>query len=955
MPRHCCIPGCKANYATTLKENNNAVVSTFIFPKEKEKLHKWLKAIPRENWTPTKSSVVCAKHFCDSEIIRYEEFSLSSGELKRLPLKHPKLSESAIPHIFPDLPKYLSFKQNKTRKNPEDRREAFRQQYVKEVDNFLHEDLISDFNDLKANFHTKICLFSWEVKVMENKFFFYLLNIDKCLSVNSTVIVDTDLHVKIFLKETELSPNKLKWVLPWDLKLQRWSQLENILSHYKANNVNSEELFTIQDLLRRGLELLSKAYSKCDEDDNFLHSTHLELLIDQLTQIVSNKNKYRPATIIMSFVIYSQSPACYNLIRDFFVLPHKRYLQSISSSLSVSPKDEENNKNYLLNICKNLTESEKVVSLLIDEIYVSSRMDYRAQSLVGSAENTSSKSDCQFAKTIATFMISSAFGNMSEVVKLWPVNNVTGIELTQKTKQILNFIQDCGFEVLCIITDNHSINSIMFKQLSDNGMWFSNPKDHNKIIFLLFDFVHIFKNIWKNWLNLKNIDNTFVFCDFETTTLKYAKFQVIKNVYESEKDHITKQAYKLNFKSLYPSSLERQKVHLADNVFHESTIACLKTIPDCKDTADFLQIIRQWWDIVNNRNFLKGTLKRNDWCKPFTDDSDCRLTFLESFVNWLDKWDKIENNNGHLSKQTFHAIKQSTVVLIEIIKYSFKNFSIKYLLPGKFTSENLEKRFGIYRLLSGSNYNVSADDVINAEKKIRIKHIFKNINPCFTLNDIKLQFSMLSESDIQESCDMDEVLLQKFIFILKTDYLKVSLIDESSKIYITGYASHVISKKLNGCQNCISLITVAKGQKTSNEYFDNLQRNGLSIATDRVGYIFFHMTSILQFIMQNKDIDKLFIQSNQQKKILCILTTKSVQSDFYYFDFLQTCLNCRQNQISLFNKICSVFSNILLNNYVKIKNNTIFELQKKKKYNEKRSLECEENNSQKKRKLMTFK
>jgi hypothetical protein len=44
-------------------------------------------------------------------------------------------------------------------------------------------------------------------------------------------------------------------------------------------------------------------------------------------------------------------------------------------------------------------------------------------------------------------------------------------------------------------------------------------------------------------------------------------------------------------------------------------------------------------------------------------------------------------------------------------------FSISYLLPGKFTTDKLEKRFGKYRLMAGYKYNVSFDDIMNAGKK----------------------------------------------------------------------------------------------------------------------------------------------------------------------------------------------------------------------------------------------
>jgi hypothetical protein len=52
-------------------------------------------------------------------------------------------------------------------------------------------------------------------------------------------------------------------------------------------------------------------------------------------------------------------------------------------------------------------------------------------------------------------------------------------------------------------------------------------------------------------------------------------------------------------------------------------------------------------------------------------------------------------------------------------------FSISYLLPGKFTTDKLEKRFGKYRLMAGYKYNVSFDDIMNAGKKNRLKYILK--------------------------------------------------------------------------------------------------------------------------------------------------------------------------------------------------------------------------------------
>ncbi|CAH1971001.1 unnamed protein product [Acanthoscelides obtectus] len=150
MPRRCCVPGCKGNYDTTLKAEDP--VSTFSFPKEQELLEKWIRAIPRKDWIPTKSSAVCANHFCDSDIVRFSEFTLPNGQINKIPLKYPKLNQNAVPSKFCNLPKYLSLETKAKRTDPEKRREAIIQRQEEGIENFLKTDIISSFSDLKENF-----------------------------------------------------------------------------------------------------------------------------------------------------------------------------------------------------------------------------------------------------------------------------------------------------------------------------------------------------------------------------------------------------------------------------------------------------------------------------------------------------------------------------------------------------------------------------------------------------------------------------------------------------------------------------------------------------------------------------------------------------------------------------------------------------------------------------------
>ncbi|KAF2902885.1 hypothetical protein ILUMI_03297 [Ignelater luminosus] len=105
MPRRCCVPGCRSNYDSSLKENNKCV-TTFSFPKDDERKLQWIRTIPRKDWTPSCSAVVCVKHFCESDIIYHDKWLLSDGTVQQLSLRNPKLKPEAVPCIFPNLPSY---------------------------------------------------------------------------------------------------------------------------------------------------------------------------------------------------------------------------------------------------------------------------------------------------------------------------------------------------------------------------------------------------------------------------------------------------------------------------------------------------------------------------------------------------------------------------------------------------------------------------------------------------------------------------------------------------------------------------------------------------------------------------------------------------------------------------------------------------------------------------------
>lgn len=97
---------------------------------------------------------------------------------------------------------------------------------------------------------------------------------DSILSLKNQIIIDSELIIKVFLGDNELSFSDLKWVLPLNMKLSRWSQLENLLSRYKISNHSNEyvENISLDFYLENGLKNLNKALDLACNDNEFLYT-----------------------------------------------------------------------------------------------------------------------------------------------------------------------------------------------------------------------------------------------------------------------------------------------------------------------------------------------------------------------------------------------------------------------------------------------------------------------------------------------------------------------------------------------------------------------------------------------------------------------------------------------------------------------------------------------------------
>ena len=250
-------------------------------------------------------------------------------------------------------------------------------------------------------------------------------------------------------------------------------------------------------------------------------------------------------------------------------------------------------------------------------------------------------------------------------------------------------------------SDNLSVNVKVFrlfhkdfesKDIASIAHPFPNSK-FDKLI-TIYDPPHLLKNIRNNWMTEKT--QTLVFIDPDTKEEVTAKWQDLVDIYNEEQESILRET-KLDYKTLYPNSFEKQKVNLAVNVFNQKTVVALRRRGKL-GTASFVAHVTKMWEILNIKSPREARKLNDPNRKKFDDVDDPRLDYLHRIATSFKLMDNsVRGQRVHgLTGETSNALHQTIIGIIDLIKILL-NLDHEYVLPGKFQSDRLEKEFGIYR------------------------------------------------------------------------------------------------------------------------------------------------------------------------------------------------------------------------------------------------------------------
>lgn len=123
----------------------------------------------------------------------------------------------------------------------------------------------------------------------------------------------------------------------------------------------------------------------------------------------------------------------------------------------------------------------------------------------------------------------------------------------------------------------------------------------------------------------------------------------------------------LTYKTVFPSSFEREIVMFVVKIFNEITVSILNK-HQIVVTHFCVYIVLTWWWIKNVKRPLTYIVIRNPLKMIFYNATDDRFIFLDTFLASKSMWKKIDTQNfsGCLILYTFNALYHTTFAIKEL-------------------------------------------------------------------------------------------------------------------------------------------------------------------------------------------------------------------------------------------------------------------------------------------------
>lgn len=481
------------------------------------------------------------------------------------------------------------------------------------------------------------------------------------------------------------------------------------------------------------------------------------LIKQQLDLIKTNRKrpkKWHPALIHWCLFLKSKSPSSYETLRKVLKLPCKRTLFEYSKDMSTECGFNERVLSEISEKIKleTLSEHEKYLALLVDEISIKEDLIYKASTgeIVGFCQLNESSNKLKdlekqikedgdnlpIATHIMQLMIRGITTSFKHPLAFFPCHKMKAPELYSIVWECLENIHLFGLKILVVVCDKAGINQKMIK------MWCSTPGENdssqpfykannpysNELLYFVSDPPHLIKTTRNCVESSGNKKNTRLLLK----NGKHILWDHFVQAFEKDSHAILRLASKITWSHIHLNPFSRMKVNFAAQVLSNTMATAITLIvgEPASETVKFIKMFNTFFDIVNTRNYSESKVKNNPNLAPFENANDWRLQWLEQdFLGYLQDWeDEVQNlelpkdcdrKKMLLSRDTREGLQMTVLSIVEIVPFLLKK-GAKMVFTERFCQDSLERYFGKHRAATGSNDNPTVLSYQQNVKKINI-------------------------------------------------------------------------------------------------------------------------------------------------------------------------------------------------------------------------------------------
>ena len=185
-------------------------------------------------------------------------------------------------------------------------------------------------------------------------------------------------------------------------------------------------------------------------------------------------------------------------------------------------------------------------------------------------------------------------------------------------------------------------------------------------------------------------------------------------------------------------------------------------------TSEFISLITGIWKIFNVGTPNKG-VRLNDTDSQPLRNNDTRFIFLSRVVEWLDFWKSMSGKHGKLTCQTFTSFQHSCICLQNTVNILTGPCQFSYVLISFLQNDPIEHHFGLYRMMSGAQYNITLCQILETERRIMFSGILKLFSSLTNRPDSLREF-FESFSNTSYEDDSSVIDLTSYSHLLEIDF-----------------------------------------------------------------------------------------------------------------------------------------------------------------------------------------